>query len=165
MLRLAIACAVMMCLLENAIAQKPPGLITCTGAVPRATCDAVTTALEWRQQLPALHSVQFVIADAKSFEQERAIAGDYVFAGVINKTKPGSFTPAIHSSMDDEIIFEVTSASILKCPDRVIISTDLFQSPKKIGTNGTSMDISLVEIFTTFIHGYLEGCFGGRQVS
>jgi hypothetical protein len=161
--RLAKTCALVICFVANAVAQKPPGLISCTGAVPRDLCDAVTAELDWRQQLPAVHTVQFVIADAKSFDGERATSGDYVLAGVLNKTNPRSLTPAIHSSFDEDIIFELTNDAPLKCPDRVVISADLFQGPKKGGTNASSMNFNLVSLYVTFIHGYLEGCLGARQ--
>ena len=161
--RLAIACALVIFFITNAAAQKPPGLISCTGAVPRDLCDTLTAELAWRQPFPAVHTVQFVIADAKSFDGERATSGDYVLAGVLNKTSPGSLTPAIHSSFDEDIIFELTNDAPLKCPNRVVISMDLFKGPKKAATNASSMDFNLVPLYITFIHGYLEGCLGARQ--
>jgi hypothetical protein len=146
----------------HAVAQKPPALVTCTPAVSRTTCEAVTADLEVRQSLPALRSVQFVIADPKAFQQERDRSGDYVFASVVNKTTPGSLTPMIHSSFDKGIIFQVTDSSVLKCPDRVVISVDMFRADSNT-QKADSFDLGLAQTYVTFVQGYLEGCLGARQ--
>jgi hypothetical protein len=150
-------------LIGTAIAQKPSALLTCTTAVPRSVCVAVTSDLEVRQSLPALHSVQFVIADPKAFAQEQERSGDYVFAGIINKSNPGALTPMIHSSFDKGIIFQVTDSSVLKCPDRVIISTDIMRNDFGGHKPNAAFDVGLAQTYVTFVQGYLEGCLGARQ--
>jgi hypothetical protein len=147
----------------TAAAQKPPALVACT-PVPRSTCEAVTSDLEVRQSLAALNGVQFVIADPGAFGREQDRSGDYVFAGIINKSQPGAMTPMLHSSFDKGIIFRVSDASILKCPDRVVVSTDMFRNDAAPGRKaGNGFDLGLAQSYVTFIQGYLEGCLGARQ--
>lgn len=70
----------------------------------------------------------------------------------------------IHSSLDDQIIFEITQDNPWRCPDRVVISDELLREPLagehagKITPEKTGVSID------TFIQGYLEGCVAARSV-
>jgi hypothetical protein len=149
-----------------ALAQtSSPALISCTSGVARPACELVTDAFTLRQSFSLLRNVQFVVADADAFKVEKSRAGDYVFAHVINKTEPGALIPMLHSSFDRDIILEISEHSLLQCPDRVVISVGLFkQTMTEAKKTPPDIDPSLLEQFATFIHGYLEGCYGGRQV-
>jgi hypothetical protein len=142
-----------------------PGLISCTSGVPRNTCELLSGVLETLQAFPASHDVQFVIADESAFGREKSRAADYVFAHVINKGHPDSLVPMLHSSFDDNIVFEVSADSLLQCPDRVVLSVHLFAETKSRRKESTSTsDPDMMGGYVMFIQGYLEGCFGARQV-
>jgi hypothetical protein len=71
--------------------------------------------------------------------------------------------------MDDRIIFEVSGESLTQCPDRVVISADVFKpadivkrAAKTTGGTQQSIDLELGAENMRFIHGYLEGCYNAR---
>ena len=155
-----------------ALAQQPAGIISCTSEVIPSTCKAVTTELQIIQVFPIVHSVQFVVADPHSFAEEKKGTADINIA----KFAP-SATPMTHSSFDDGIIFEVSKGSQLPCPNRIVISTDLFRPVKTEIKNGKrvpalreegnrvvveyleGVDPELLSQYRMFVLGYLEGCW------
>ena len=124
------------------------------------------------QAFPLLHSVQFVIADEQSFEQEKSGTADITLA----KYVPHS-TLIVHTSFENGVIFEVTKDSGIHCPDRVVVSTELFRPVKteiKGGkrvpithTDGNlehseGVDPDVLMQYRMYILGFIEGCWAGK---
>ncbi len=164
--RLSIALALM---IGVCVAQNPTGITSCTSKVPRQTCDEISGQMEFTKAFPIMRSVDFVIADPDSFAQIKEGAIDIVLADVIKETHK---IPMRHSPFDEHIVFEVTRAAQLRCPDRVVISTDIFrpssfavtpgkEAPSKSHQSGREKDFDygLVQPYLMFIHGYVEGCW------
>lgn len=147
------------------VSENPPGMISCTSAVPASSCKIVSHELASLQSFLFMHSVQFIVADKRAFEQEKHRSADIAIA----KYVPNS-TPMIHSPFDDQIIFQVTKDAAIRCPDRVVISVELFRPLKTLHSEGNTLvlgysegiDTDAVSEYGMFILGYIEGCWGRK---
>ncbi|MGB6383645.1 MAG: hypothetical protein WBE45_00195 [Terriglobales bacterium] len=155
--------------LETVAAANPTGITSCTSKVLPSTCESISGQLEFVKIFPLVQAVDFVVADPDSFKQIKDGAIDIVLADVLKDTNS---IPMRHSPFDNQIIFEVTKSASVRCPNRVVISTDLFRSSDipiglekkttqaqghQAGVEG--FDYSLVRPYLMFIHGYIEGCW------
>ena len=158
----------------SALGQSSLGTISCTSEVKASTCKAVTGELQSIQYLPHIRTVEFLIVDPPSFEREKQTSIDVV----ISKLVSSRARPMLHSSFDAGILFHVSpGGSGPTCPDRIVISTDLFR-PMKRPTRGERVihesgnqvtvdladdfDIGLAGEYAMFILGYVDGCWGGQ---
>lgn len=153
------ACLILL-LCSPVLAQQPTGMVTCTNEVPASTCKAVTTELALDQDLSRYtRNVQFLIVDRQTFDRQKSASVDIT----LSKFVTGNFTPFVHSSFDDDLIFQVTKNSAVGCPDRIVISIDLFRPVKKTGIESAeSADPKLIGQYGMFIVGYIEGCWGKK---
>lgn len=162
---------------QPAEGNPPTGTISCTSKVSPTTCKSVSSSLQFIQAFPLLRSVDLLIADPDAFAQMRGATIDIVFAKAANLQ---GYIPIRHSSLDDNILFEVARNSQVRRPDRVVISTDIFRPLKAIKPvkqpstvhedtkqltfeYASALDSGLVSEYSMFIQGYIEGCSGARQ--
>lgn len=143
--------------------KSPPAQITCIPQVPSNTCKAVTLIFAVNQQLSsAMRQVEVVIADARSFREERERMTS-TFENAVKRVpcKAESLKPAFPSSMNDSMIFEADETGGV---GKMILSADLFNRVRTI----TSKDGSKVEdthefgpetvpAFAYYIMGYVDG--------
>lgn len=142
--------------------STPPGTISCTSEVASQVCKTITHELRTLQAFMFVHTVQFIITDPPSFEEEKRNSVDIAIAKFSS-----SSTPMIHSSLDDQILFQVTKASAVHCPDRVVISSTLFHPAQESTKSGPTryvqgVDADLLSEYGMFIVGYIEGCWGRK---
>jgi hypothetical protein len=163
--------------LASARGADPTGTVTCTSNVPPSTCSAASVGFQLMQMFPLLRAVDFIIADPEAFKQMKQGAVDVV---IIKAANLQGYIPMRHSSFDSEILFEMAKAGPVRCPDRIVISTDLFRPVKKAvpkkptSTKQTSSNQAPVEFsegydtttseeYQMFIQGYIEGCRNAKQ--
>jgi hypothetical protein len=133
--------------------------------------------LQLLQAFPLMRAVDFVVADPEAFIRVKEGTADIVFA---KAAKLQGYIPIRHSSFDDGILFEVSKNGSVRCPDRVVISTDLFRPLMKINAEkqaskahpdsgraafeySESFDANLAGEYQMFIQGYIEGCWNAKQ--
>lgn len=144
------------------------GSISCTSDVPAETCVHAKGAFATAQRTSsAMYSLEVVIADRKSFQQEKARQRSKTDSNA-KKYNSGNQSKQLSPSIFN-ILFEPGPDGMIS---KVVISTDLFgavdvtemdetkpiQSPRPL-----SFDKDSAMTWATYVMGYVDGSMWSRQ--
>ena len=140
--------------------------ISCTANVPPALCRVATLEFGTLQKASnVMRQIEVVIADEKSFQQERESISDrhkraMQAAAKANNTVSffglASKVPIAPSGLDDAVLFILDDEGVRNV-NKVIVSSELFRL-----TNG-DYDLASVSVWSKYVVGYSEGWFWGRM--